>query len=256
MRDEAAALVAALELESARKRDRLEEARPDILEQDLERYRLSVERARMAFDERAERIHRLRGRLEETGAQGLEEERGLQAARVAAAGRRVQELERRAQALDLLLRLLEEGRRELTRRLHAPLRRRLSHYLHLLFPKAELDLGEDLAPGQLQRQGSHGEESGKVGDLSLGAREQLGVLTRLAYADLLREAGRPTLVILDDALVHTDTARLASMKRALFDASHRHQVLIFTCHPGAWRDLGVASRPIESPRATRAAAGT
>jgi hypothetical protein len=250
MRDEAATLVAALELDSARTRDRLEEARPDILAQDLERYRLSVERARLAFDERAERIHRLRGRLEETGAQGLEEERALQATRVAADGRRVQELERRARALDLLLRLLEEGRRELTRRLHAPLRRRLNHYLHLLFPKAELDLGEDLAPGQLQRQGTRGDESGKVGDLSLGAREQLGVLTRLAYADLLREAGRPTLVILDDALVHTDAARLAAMKRALFDASHRHQVLIFTCHPGAWRDLGVAPRPIESPRTT------
>jgi uncharacterized protein YhaN len=94
-----------------------------------------------------------------------------------------------------------------------------------------------------------------VEDLSHGAREQLGVITRLAYADLLREAGRPTLVILDDALVHSDTARLAAMKRALFDASRRHQVLIFTCHPDAWRDLGVAPRAIESPRTTHAAAG-
>jgi hypothetical protein len=255
MRDEAAALVTVLERELADRRDRLEEARPDILEQDLERYRLSIERARQAFDERAERIQRLRGRLEETGAQGLEEERALQATRVAAAGRRVAELERRAQALDLLLQLLEEGRRELTRRLHGPLRRRIAHYLHLVFPRAELELGEDLAPGQLTRRGSRGDESGDVEALSFGAREQLGVITRLAYADLLREAGRPTLVILDDALVHTDAARLAAMKRALFDAAHRHQVMIFTCHPDAWRDLGVAPRAIESPRTTHAAAG-
>jgi hypothetical protein len=253
MRDEAAALVATLERESAHRRDRLQEARPDILEQDLERYRLSIARMRQAFDERAERIHRLHGRLDETGAQGLEEERALQAARVAAATRRVQELERRARALDLLLQLLEDGRRELTRRLHAPLRHRLTHYLHLLFPRAELSLGEDLAPGHLKREGSRGAESGEVEDLSHGAREQLGVITRLAYADLLREAGRPTLVILDDALVHSDATRLAAMKRALFDASRRHQVLIFTCHPGAWRDLGVAPQAIESRRVARAA---
>ncbi len=255
MRDETAALVVTLERESARRRDRLQDARPDIIEQDLERYRLSIARMRQAFDERTERIHRLRGRLDETGAQGLEEERALQAARVAAATRRVQELDRRARALDLLLQLLEGGRRELTRRLHAPLRHRLTHYLHLLFPRAELSLGEDLAPGHLKREGSRGAESGEVEDLSHGAREQLGVITRLAYADLLREAGRPTLVILDDALVHSDTARLAAMKRALFDASRRHQVLIFTCHPDAWRDLGVAPRAIESPRTTHAAAG-
>jgi len=55
--------------------------------------------------------------------------------------------------------------------------------------------------------------------------------------------------------VHTDAARLAAMKRALFDAAHRHQVMIFTCHPDAWRDLGVAPRAIESPRTTHAAAG-
>jgi hypothetical protein len=32
----------------------------------------------------------------------------------------------------------------------------------------------------------------------------MGVISRLAYADLLKEAGRPTLIILDDALVHSD----------------------------------------------------
>jgi hypothetical protein len=34
------------------------------------------------------------------------------------------------------------------------------------------------------------------------------------------------------------------MKRVLFDAAGRHQVLLFTCHPDAWRDLGVAARMI------------
>ena len=80
--------------------------------------------------------------------------------------------------------------------------------------------------------------------LSFGAREQMGVISRLAYADLLKEAGRPTLIILDDALVHSDDQRMEQMKRVLFDAAQRHQVLLFTCHPLAWRDMGAAPRAI------------
>ena len=72
----------------------------------------------------------------------------------------------------------------------------------------------------------------------------LGVLARLAYADLLKEAGKPTLLILDDALVHTDHARLAQMKRVLYDAAQRHQILVLSCHPEAWTDLGVAARSL------------
>ena len=66
----------------------------------------------------------------------------------------------------------------------------------------------------------------------------MGVISRLAYADLLKEAGRPTLIIMDDALVHSDEQRLEQMKRVIFDASQRHQVLVFTCHPAAWRNVG------------------
>ena len=126
----------------------------------------------------------------------------------------------------------------------APLQARIDHYIRLLFPKAALEIGDDLLPGLLTRPAMQGEESGAVSELSHGAREQMGVLTRLAYADLLQEAGRPTLLILDDALVHSDTQRLDRMKRVLFDAAQRHQVLLFTCHPAAWRDMGVVARTI------------
>jgi uncharacterized protein YhaN len=84
--------------------------------------------------------------------------------------------------------------------------------------------------------------------LSFGAREQMGIISRLAYAGLLRDAGRPTLIILDDALVHCDEERLAQMKRVLFDAATRHQILLFTCHPTKWRDLGVGARSLEAIR--------
>jgi hypothetical protein len=34
------------------------------------------------------------------------------------------------------------------------------------------------------------------------------------------------------------------MKRVLFDAGTRHQILLFTCHPANWRDLGVVPRSL------------
>ena len=91
-----------------------------------------------------------------------------------------------------------------------------------------------------------GEEQGDLPSLSYGAREQMGLISRLAYADLLREAGKPTLIILDDALVHSDAQRLDQMKRILFDAARRHQVLLFSCHPENWQDLGATPRDLQA----------
>lgn len=149
-----------------------------------------------------------------------------------------------ANALDHLLQLLNDKRAELARRLHAPLQAHLNHYLQILFPSASIEVAEDLSPGRITRLGTSGAESGAFGELSLGAREQLGVVARLAYADLLKAAGRPTLLILDDALVNTDQARLGQMKRVLYDAASRHQILVLSCHPQAWQDLGVAARSL------------
>ena len=222
----------------------VDSARPDILGQDVERFRRSAEQAERALSERQSNMLLLQGKLEEAGAQGLEEERAEVAVRADAADRRHKELKLRAEALDLLLTLLESKRRDLTKRLQAPLQKHVNRYLQLLFPQATLDIGEDLTPGQLTRVGHGGAETGPVGDLSFGAREQMGVISRLAYADLLKEAGRPTLIILDDALVHSDDQRLEQMKRVLFDAAQRHQVLLFTCHPTAWRDMGATPRTI------------
>lgn len=121
----------------------------------------------------------------------------------------------------------------------------------MLFPGATLSLGDDLTPALLTRGNATGGNTAggtraTFDMLSFGAREQMALISRLAYADLLKEAGRPTLVILDDALVHSDGQRLGEMKRVLFDAAQRHQVLLFTCHPDAWRDLGAMPRPIAS----------
>ncbi|NML25116.1 AAA family ATPase [Zoogloea dura] len=231
--------VAALEQQIA-------EAHPDILRQDVERYRSSAGAAEARHRERATEIYRLEVELEAAGARGLDERRAEIDRDLAQARRRSAELARRAAALDHLLTLLRSHRQALTQRLQAPLQKHLARYLQLLFPRARLDIDENLGPGPLTRPGPQGDETGNLEALSFGAREQMGVITRLAYADLLREAGRPTLLVLDDALVHSDETRLAQMKRVLFDAAGRHQILLFTCHPEKWRDLGVAARTLDS----------
>ncbi|MGJ7552420.1 AAA family ATPase [Variovorax sp. RB3P1] len=215
-----------------------------VLAQDVERLERSVRQAEAAHSARANEIMRLEVELVTKGALGQEEIASEKQRELEHATRRCTELGRRARALDHLLKLLRDKRLALARRLRAPLQKHLDHYLQILFPGAQVEVGDDLSPGRITRQGVRGVQSGAFEELSVGAREQMGVVARLAYADLLKEAHKPTLLILDDALVHTDEERLGQMKRVLYDAATRHQILILSCHPEAWRDLGVVARSI------------
>ncbi|MFN7725304.1 MAG: GTP-binding protein [Rubrivivax sp.] len=225
------------------------QARPDILAQDVQRLRASAESAEQQHQARERELLHLAAQLEAAGQTGLDETLAQQTAALAGAQRRLAELRQRAAALDLLFTRLSARRQALTQQLQAPLQQRLQHYLPLLFPGAQLAVDEDLGPGALSRPRGAGLEVGRFEELSFGAREQMGIVARLAYADLLRDAGRPTLLVLDDALVHSDGPRLDAMKRVLFDAAQRHQLLLFTCHPERWLDLGVPGRALESEKA-------
>lgn len=234
----------ALEVRIQSRQEEVEAALPDILVQDVDRFKRSADQSERLYRERQMTISVLISKLEEAGAQGLEESRAELAVKLDSAERRVAEVKLRADALDLLVNLLDSKRAAMTKRLQAPLQKHIQRYLQLLFPKATLDIGEDLVPGLLTRIGGRGPESGQFAQLSFGAREQMGVISRLAYADLLKEGGRPTLIIMDDALVHSDPQRLDQMQRVVFDASQRHQIFVFTCHPANWRSVGASPVPI------------
>ena len=104
------------------------------------------------------------------------------------------------------------------------------------FPASEKTaiVDEDLGLVGITRGGNDEEFQG----LSIGTREQLAVLLRLAYADLLSEAGVPVSVVLDDALVNSDDDRRESMKSILYQASKRYQVIVLTCHGRDYTDAG------------------
>lgn len=223
----------------------LRAARPDIVAQDIQRLQRSVQQLQQAHQQRRDQIMLLENTLQNAKAAGLGELREQAHGELVRGSQRLSQLQRRADALNWLCQRLDAKRQAALTRLQAPLQQHMQRYLQLLFPGGSVQIDEHLAPGSLTRTRANGAlETGDVSALSFGAREQLGLISRFAYADLLQAAGRPTLLMLDDALVHSDDTRLAHMKRVIFDAAQRHQVLLFTCHPALWRDMGVAARAL------------
>ncbi|MFO1068978.1 MAG: AAA family ATPase [Geminicoccaceae bacterium] len=117
----------------------------------------------------------------------------------------------------------------------APVRERLQPYLARLFGDAELVIDSDsLVPTHLRR----GDVPEPLEGLSVGSREQIAVLVRLALASLLRDReGEAPCLVLDDALVYADEHRFEVMKTILQQAAAQMQIVILTCRPRDYRGL-------------------
>ena len=74
--------------------------------------------------------------------------------------------------------------------------------------------------------------------LSGGTREQVSLLVRLAFANLLARRGTPAPVILDDAIVYTDDDRIEQMFDALTRRAEGLQIIVLSCRQRAFRALG------------------
>lgn len=216
-------------------------------EQDIQRLERSLAAHAQQVQQRALRIVSLRAALTQAGAQGLEEACAQTQAELTHAQRNADDIAQRCAALQKLLERLKAKRTAALRRLQAPLEQRMQHYLQLLLPGARMELDAQLVPHVVlaEHDGAAAQRvAGEVATLSYGTQEQMAILSRLAYADMLQASGQPSLLILDDALVHSDTQRLAQMKRVLFDAAQRHQILLLTCRPQDWMDAGAPMRAL------------
>ena len=102
-------------------------------------------------------------------------------------------------------------------------------------PSLSLEVGEDLRVRSRTLDG----RTVPYESLSIGAREQLGVLTRLACAILVAgDGGVP--VMLDDTLGFSDPRRLEAMGAVLSIAGKSCQVIVLTCYPERYRHVGGA----------------
>ncbi len=146
----------------------------------------------------------------------------------------VQRFQRELEALNLLLETLTQVEQQ-SRDLHlSPVLDRLNPYMDLVFPGARVGIGQNFGAEAVVR----GAVSEQVSALSDGTQEQIAVLVRLAFARLLADAGRPTPLILDDALVYSDDTRIEKLFGALRQAAGAHQVIVFTCRSRTFEHLG------------------
>lgn len=152
-----------------------------------------------------------------------------------AARSRVAAFEREVVVLQRLATALETARSQARELYLRPVMNELRPLLGLLFDDVSITFDEKtLLPDKILRGGQEEE----VERLSGGMREQLSVLTRLAFARLLARDGRPAPVILDDALVYSDDDRIEKMFDALHLQARDQQIIVFSCRQRAFQRLG------------------
>lgn len=178
-------------------------------------------------------IARFEGTIESEGGKGLADREAGAREEAEAARSALQRVTEEAETLKLLRETLDEARDETSAKFVGPVAKRAKRHIERLLPGCDLSFSEDLMLDAVVRGGiSEGCE-----DLSRGTQEQLAVLTRIAFADMLIEQGRPVSLILDDPLVYADDARLDLMVEILSEAAKRMQVILLTCRDRAFRHV-------------------
>jgi hypothetical protein len=198
-----------------------------------------LETAQRGLDGVKTELHHAEGALSKVGGMpALEEVERLQDA-IECARAREQDLEEDADAYKLLVETL----REVENAEGAHLGRALSGPVGIRFRElTEGRYGDLSLTPALQTEGVRpaGAGPGHVLDaLSVGTREQLATLIRLAIAEQLR-----SVIVLDDQLVQSDPKRLAWFREILRRASLHAQVVVLTCRPEDY--LGADELPNET----------
>ncbi|HAN28091.1 MAG TPA: hypothetical protein DCP75_10310 [Haliea salexigens] len=219
----------------------LEQLRAQLQAEDPDSARLQRDNASQAL-RRAERdiIDQqqeqavLKSRLDRAQANGLFEELEAAEQAMAEAEDTLAATERRAAAAKLLWETLNEQRDASRQAYVAPLRDGIRSLGKIVFGSDfDIVLGEDWTILDVIRDG----KTIPFDSLSVGAKEQLGILTRLAAARIVADQGGVP-VIIDDALGFSDPTRLQSMGAAIAAAGRDAQVVVLTCTPGRFMYLG------------------
>ena len=230
------AIVSGLEVQWSESTKLQLKARINRLQSSLE------QRAKARIDARIE-IVQLRERIESGGGAGIDESVDRTNYELEQATLRHARFDRDIQVLDLLSSTLRGAETEAKERYLAPVLNRVHPYLQMLFPNAEISMDEDLNVVGMSRRQGHEE---RFDHLSMGTQEQIAVLVRLAFAEMLVDQGAPAAVILDDALVFSDDQRMRLMFDILSHAAQRVQIVVFTCREQLFEGLGARQLQLTS----------
>lgn len=227
---------------------RLKEQAPD-----LDTARAQARRAQSALTTSREKVQELTrdlavldSQIAATAGEAVEEELAEVRDRLASAHKDLAALRQEVATLRRLDSALVQAREAAQEAYVGPVLKELQPLLRLLWPQAQLsvDAGQIL-PEALQREG----EAETFDSLSGGTQEQIALLVRLAFARLLARNGNAAPVILDDAIVYTDDARIERIFDALTLQAEELQILVFTCRQKSFRSLGgtqLSIRPVSN----------
>jgi DNA repair exonuclease SbcCD ATPase subunit len=207
----------------------------DAAEAALDRLRSVEEAAETEIQSLREAIAGLNARITGRSDDAVEENWRHTAEALAAAEIRVAAFEHEVAVLARLTQALDTARSSARDLYLTPVMNELRPLLGLLFDDVAITFDDrTLLPQTIVRAGQEEE----VDRLSGGMREQLSVLTRLAFARMLARDGRPAPVILDDALVYSDDDRIERMFDALHRQARDQQIIVFSCRQRAFQRLG------------------
>lgn len=194
-------------------------------------------RGRAALAANRDERRRLESILETKGEQGLARRHDLALSERDRLQGEHERLEARAAAARVLHDTFEARRAAAHARYVAPFKEAIERLGRVVFgPSLEVELDADL---RIAARRLHGVRL-PFDQLSTGAREQLGILSRLACATIVAgDDGAP--VILDDTLGWTDPQRLTQMAAAIGVAGRSCQIVLLTCTPGRFAHVGAAT---------------
>jgi DNA repair exonuclease SbcCD ATPase subunit len=215
---------------------RLRAADPETASSLLENEREVLQRLQTEAHKLELELADLRGTLRQRGEEGLADRRDSMRAETMRLQRKAEAVRSRASAAKLLFETLSR-RRDASRKAYIkPFKDKIESLGRFAFgPSFSVELRDTL---QVERRTFNGVTL-EFEKLSTGAKEQIGVIARLACASIVSaKDGVP--LILDDALGSSDSGRLARLGAAFNAAARDCQVIILTCQPDRYRHIGSA----------------
>ena len=221
-----------------RAQGQLNEADPISLESLLKNARNARQRALKENESNRDRRSELRASLDIRGEAGLQSRYDQSLSLLDHAEREHEGREARAEAARLLRDTIEKRRLEAHQRYIGPFKERIDQFGRIVFGHTfSVELDENLRVVRRTLDG----KTLMISQLSTGAREQIGVLSRLACAAIVSPDDGGAPVMIDDALGWSDPQRLERMGAAIAVAGEECQVIVLTCVPGRYAHVGNAT---------------
>lgn len=215
--------------------EQLETLQPEVIESTVERTERAVKNAEKELRTKSEEFSAIRRQLKSGDLHGLHEKLAQAEDDLERAEDDVDRWTRRAEASRLLYESLTRTRQEIRKAYLKPLRESVAQLLNQLFPGSTIEFDDEFRIENISRQ-SEGADT--FARLSFGSREQLGILVRLAMAQLLARQGERLPVFLDDVLASSDDGRFQKMATVLDTVAGELQLIVTTCHWNRFRTLG------------------